>query len=76
MEGKGLDAALAAVYVAAVLSIATTVAGAATLLVAVGGGLLLGWYNVLIRHDPASGSLRAPWARPVANHPQHRRDNT
>jgi hypothetical protein len=69
MSGRILDATLVAVWLAAFLVVAMVHPGLANLVIAWVGAILLGWYNVLVRHDPRDDSLRQAWRSAVAQAP-------
>lgn len=61
MNGKLLDATLMATLAVVFLAFAIFKPGLGNLIVAWCGLIGLGYYNSLIRHNPADDSLRAPW---------------
>jgi hypothetical protein len=61
MSGRRLDVVLVTVWLAAFFVVAMAHPGVANLIIALGGALLLGWYNTLVRHDPKDDSLRSFW---------------
>jgi hypothetical protein len=65
-NGKLLDAGLVIVWLGTFLIVAMAYPGLANLLIAWLGAVGLGWYNVLIRHDPRTNALRGPWQPRVA----------
>jgi len=58
-----LDAALVGAWLLVFLIVAMVHPGLANLLIALLGGLGLGYYNNYVRHDPKDDSLRGPWRR-------------
>jgi hypothetical protein len=63
MNGKLLDAGLVVVWLGAFLIVAMAHPGLANFLIAWLGAVTLGWYNILVRHDPKTDALRGPWQR-------------
>jgi hypothetical protein len=56
MSGKAFDTILVGIYLSILLGGATTIAGVATLMATLGGGLFVDWYKALDRDDPPKGS--------------------
>jgi hypothetical protein len=65
MNGRLIDVGLITAWLTAFFVVAIVHPGLANMLIALLGGLLLGWYNTLIRHDPADDTLRPAWQAPA-----------
>lgn len=64
MNGKRLDVTLLLSFYVIFFAVAMIHPGVTNLVIALVGGLLLGYYNSLVRHDPKTDALREPWRRP------------
>ncbi|MFI7131628.1 hypothetical protein ACIBQ1_38540 [Nonomuraea sp. NPDC050153] len=58
MNGRTLDLVILGTWAVVFVIVSLVVPGIANLIVAWTGGVALLWYDDLVRHNPADGSLR------------------